>query len=84
MDRGSWWAAVYGVTQSQTQLTEVKLLQLSLTLCDPMDCNLPGSSVYGNLPARILAWVAISFSRGSSQARERPQVSHIAGRLFTI
>ena len=66
MDRGSWWAAVYGVTQSQTQLTEVKLLQLSLTLCDPMDCNLPGSSVYGILQVRVLEWVAVSSSRGSS------------------
>ena len=70
-DGGSWWAAVYGVTQSQTQLTEVKLLQLSLTLCDPMDCNLPGSSVYGILQVRVLEWVAVSSSRGSSQPRYR-------------
>ena len=38
----------------------------SLTLCDPMDCSLPGSSVQGISQARILEWVAISFSRGSS------------------
>ena len=40
-----------------------------LTLCDPMDCSLPGSSVHGIFQARILEWVAISFSRGSSQPR---------------
>ena len=41
--------------------------QLCLTLLDLMDCNLPGSSVYGIFQSRILEWVAISFSRGSSQ-----------------
>ena len=61
-----------------------KLLQLCLTLCDPMDCNLPGSTVHGILQARILVWVAISFSRGSSQPRGWTQVSHIAGRFFTL
>ena len=40
-----------------------------VSLCDPMDCSLPGSSVHGILQARILKWVAISFSRGSSQPR---------------
>ena len=44
--------------------------QSSLTLCDPMDCSPPGSSVHGILQARILEWVAISFSRGSSQPRD--------------
>ena len=39
--------------------------QLCLTLCDPMDCNCPGSSAHGILQARILKWVAILFSRGS-------------------
>ena len=53
------------------------------TLCDPMDCSLPGS-VHGILQARILEWVAISFSRGSSQPRDWTQVSHIAGRCFTV
>ena len=41
------------------------------TLCDPVDCSLPGSSVHGILQARILEWVAISFSRGFSQPRDR-------------
>ena len=49
----------------------------------PMDCSLPGSSVHGILQARILEWVAIPFSRGSSQPRDRTQVSCIAGEFFT-
>ena len=53
------------------------------TVCDPMDCNPPGSSVHGILQARILEWVAISFSRGSFQLRDQTQVSCIAGRCFT-
>ena len=54
------------------------------TLCNPMDCSPPGSPVHGILQARILEWVAISFSRGSSQPRDRTPVSYIAGRFFTI
>ena len=46
--------------------------------------SLPGSSVRGTLQARILEWVAISFSRGSSQPRDRTQVSCIAGRRFNL
>ena len=49
-----------------------------------MDCSLPGFSVHGILQARILEWVAISFSRGSSWPRDLTQVSCIAARLFTI
>ena len=44
--------------------------QSCLTLCDPMDCSPPGSSVYGILQARILEWVAIASSRGSSRPRD--------------
>ena len=50
----------------------------------PMDCSPPGSSVHGISQARILEWVAISFSRGSSWSRDRSQVSCIAGRFFTV
>ena len=53
-------------------------------LCDPMDCNLPDCSIHGILQARVLEWVAISFSRGSSQPRDRTLVSHIVGRHFSI
>ena len=48
------------------------------TLCDSMDCI-----VHGIFQARILEWVAVTFSRGSSQPRDRTQVSHIAGGFFT-
>ena len=54
------------------------------TFCDPMDCSLPGSTVHGIFQARVLEWVAISFSRGSSRPRDRTQVSCIAGRRFII
>ena len=47
-----------------------------------MDCSPPGSSVHGILQARILEWVAISFSRGSSRLRDQTQVSCIAGGFF--
>ena len=50
----------------------------------PMDCSPPSSSVHGILQARILQWVAISFSRGSSRPRDRTQVSHVAGRCFNL
>ena len=63
---------------------KVKAAQLCPTLCDPMDCSLPGSSVHGILQASILEWVTISFSRGSSRSRDQTQVSRIAGRFFTI
>ena len=54
------------------------------SLCDPMDCSPPGSSVHGILQARILEWVAISFSRRTSWPRDRTQVSCIAGWHFTV
>ena len=50
----------------------------------PMACSLPGSSVLGTFQARVLEWVAISFSRGSSRPRDQTQVSHIVGRQFTV
>ena len=55
-----------------------------LTLCNPMDYRPPGSSLHGVLQARILEWVAIPFSRGSSQPRDQTWVSCIAGRFFTV
>ena len=54
------------------------------TLCDPMDCSLPSSSVHGILQARVLEWGAISFPRGSSWPRDWTQVSCIPSRFFTI
>ena len=57
---------------------------MSDSFCNPMDCSLPGSSVHGILQARILEWVAILFSRASSQPRDKNWASCIAGRFFTI
>ena len=53
------------------------------TLCDPMDCSLPGSSVHGIFQAIVLEWIAISFSGGSSGPRDRTQVSLIVDKRFT-
>ena len=60
------------------------ILQSCPTLCDPMDCSLSGSSVHGIFQARVLEWIAISFSRGSSRPRNRTWVSHTASRHFTV
>ena len=67
-----------------TVKSESGVAQLCPTLRDPMDCSLPGSSVHGIFQARILEWVAISFSRKSSRPRDWTQVSHIVGRCFTV
>ena len=82
MDREAWPAAVQGVTNSWTQLSDWtdwlgSVTQSCLTLCDPMDCSLPGSSVHGISQARILEWVAISYSRVSSWPRDQICVSCI-------
>ena len=62
-------------------------LQLCSTLCDPMNCSPPGSSVHGIIQSRTLEWVVISLSRGSSQPRDWTHISCIsctAGKFFTI
>ena len=79
MDREAWQAIVHGVAKNWIQLSG-----LCLTLCDPMDYSLPGSSVHGIFQARILEWVTISFSRGSSQPRDGTWVSCTAGGHITI
>ena len=61
-----------------------EVAQSCLTLCDPMDCSLPCSSVHGIFQVRVLGWVVISFSRGSSQPRDRTWVPCIVGRRFTV
>ena len=63
---------------------ESEVAQSCPTLCSPMDCSLPGSSVHGIFQARVMEWVAISFSRGPSWPREWNQVSRIAGRCFRV
>ena len=66
------------------QEVEVLVAQSCQTLCDPMDCSLPGSSVHGILQVRISEWVSISFSRRSFWPWDWTQVACIAGRFFTI
>ena len=74
-----------GILQASPMLeSESEVAQSCPTLSTPMDCSLPGSSVHGIFQARVLEWVAISFSRGSSQPKDRTQVSRIAGTHFTI
>ena len=64
--------------QGHSGIVKVKVAQSCLTLCDPINYT-----VHGILQARILEWETVSSSRGSSQPRDRTQVSHIAGRFFT-
>ena len=69
LDKISWRGKCLGVcVHAQSCLN---------TLCNPMNCSLPGSSVHGILQARILEWVAISFSMGSSQPMDRNHVSWV-------
>ena len=63
---------------------QVLVIQLCPTLCNPIDCSPPGSSVHGIFQARILEWVVMPFSRVSSWPRGQTQVSCIVRRFFTI
>ena len=63
---------------------ESEVTQSSPILATPVDYSLPGSSLHGILQAILLEWIAISFSRGSSEPWNRTQVSHIAGRRFIL
>ena len=67
-----------------SSLLHSKVVQSCPTLCNPTACRLPGSSVHGILQARVLEWVATSFSRGSSRPRDQTRVSSIADRRFTV
>ena len=75
---------LYSLHGNSFQPLESAVAQSCPTLCDPMDCSLSGSSVHGIFQARVLEWIAISFSRGPSRPRNRTRVSHIASRCFTI
>ena len=77
-----WFLSSFPVNSGFTSSCVCMHAQLCPTVCDPMDCRTPGSSVYGMLQARILEWVAIPFSRGSSWPRDSTRVSWIAGGFF--
>ena len=66
------------------KMKKMKSLSRVRLFATPWDCSLPGSSVHGIFQARVLEWVAIAFSRGSSPPRDWTWVSHIAGRRFTL
>ena len=72
-----------GVTGGEASESEREVTQSCPTLCDPMDCSLPGSSIHGIFQSSVLEWVAISFSRVSNRPRDGTQVSRIARRRFT-
>ena len=76
------WIFFYLLIFSENE--SVLVTQLCPALCEPMDRSPPGSSVHGILQARVLEWVAISFSRGSSPPRDWNWVSCITGRFFAI
>ena len=79
----AWLNLPVSLLQTHTH-THTHVAQSCPTLCDPMDCSPPGSSVHGISQAWILEWVAVSFSRGSSWPRDRTRVSRIVGRRFTV
>ena len=94
-----WFKHLYSQrkrAETETQLLKLYVLKIKVcvctvlvtqscpTLCDRPDCGWLGFSVYGILQARILEWIDISFSRGTSQPRDWILVSCIAGRFFTI
>ena len=87
MKRGAWWDTVYGLQRvghdEATNTHTHTHTHTYIALCDPVDCSLPGFSAHGIFQARVLEGVAMPSSRGSSQPRDRTQVSHIAGRFFT-
>ena len=64
--------------------SESEVAQSCLTFCDPMDCNRPGSSVCGISQARKLEWVAICYSRGSSQLRDQTCISYIGRQTLPL
>ena len=73
-----------GLWEIMGKESESEVVQSCPTLRNPVDGSLPGSSLHGILQERILEWVAISFSRGSSQLRDRTWVFCIAGRHFNL
>ena len=82
--RKAWYKSLIHLKANNSWESESEVVQSCPTLCDPMDCSLPGSSVHGILQARVLEWVDIFFSRGSSWPRDGTQVSRIPGIRFNL
>ena len=78
------WAIREACMNYAAAAAAAKSLQSRPTLCDPTSCSLLRSSVHGIFQPRELEWIAISFSRGSSQPRDRTQVSCTADRRFIV
>ena len=79
-----WNSCVYCLVCYSDRKVTGLVAQSCLSLCDPMDCSLPGCCVHGNFQAGMLEWVAVPFSRGSSWPRDGTWVCCIAGRFLTI
>ena len=79
--RGIGWIVSLGLL-SRLGLIVVLVTKSCLTLCNTMDCSLPGSSVYGISQARVLEWVAVSFSRGSSRLGNQTHISFICRQIL--
>ena len=77
------YITIYVVTSVDTAIEDRFNLSVVSNSYDPMEGSLPGSSVHGISQGRILEWVAMSFSMGSSQSRDQSRVSCIVGRFFT-
>ena len=78
------WKVKSGRYMKWSEVKWSEVAQSCPTLCDHMDCSLPGSSVLGIFQAIVLEWIAISYSRGSSRPRDRTWVSCIVDRCFTV
>ena len=77
MKAGTEVVSGIGKEEGRTYESEREVAQSYLTLCDPMDCSLPGSSVHGIFQTIVLEWIAISFLSRSSRPRDGTQVSRI-------
>ena len=78
------WVTGWSYMRNNAEVKWSEVAQSCPTLCNPMDCSLPGFSIHGIFQASVLEWVAISFSRGSCWPRNRTGASCIAGRCFTL
>ena len=82
--KGEEWISIRLFADLINLESESEVAQLSPTLCNPIDYSLPGSFVHGIFQARVLEWVAIPSPGDVPRPRDQTQVSHIAGRRFTI